>query len=60
MASVSTVTLVFTRPFRGECGHYVASRRYRTVVVSSIAALLTLATGAVYFRRMEQSFADLV
>jgi lipopolysaccharide transport system permease protein len=30
------------------------------IVVSSITALLTLATGALYFRRMEQSFADVV
>jgi lipopolysaccharide transport system permease protein len=30
------------------------------IVVSSIAALLTLVTGALYFRRMEQTFADVV
>jgi hypothetical protein len=30
------------------------------IAVSSIAALLTLVTGALYFRRMEQSFADFV
>jgi len=30
------------------------------IVVSSIAAILTLATGAFYFRRMEQTFADVV
>jgi lipopolysaccharide transport system permease protein len=30
------------------------------VVVSSVAALLILVSGALYFRRMEKTFADVV
>ena len=37
-----------------------AAPSMETVVTSSAAALLLLVTGALYFRRMEQSFADVV
>jgi lipopolysaccharide transport system permease protein len=30
------------------------------IIVSSVAALITLTTGAFYFRRMERTFADMV